>query len=161
GGDYAVLKNFTYSDAANPGSDLVLSGSTLYGPTFRGGGWNGGAIFKLNTDGSGYGLIKEFNCCVNSPFALVLSSSVLYGTTWDTVFTLELDSFKYNALTNFTSIDFMGSQRPLVLSGSTLYGTAYSGTVFKVNTDGSDYTVLYSFTNGHPPSAGLVLSDGK
>ena len=40
----------------------------------------------------------------------------------------------------------------LVLSGNTLYGTAYeggssgSGTVFAVNTNGTGFTTLYSFT---------------
>ena len=42
----------------------------------------------------------------------------------------------------------------LILSGNTLYGTAWmaavraSGTVFAVNTDGTGFTNLHSFTNG-------------
>jgi uncharacterized repeat protein (TIGR03803 family) len=56
----------------------------------------------------------------------------------------------------------------LVLSGSTLYGTTESGggsgqgTVFKLNTDGTGYATLYSFTGGDDganPQAGLILSD--
>jgi uncharacterized repeat protein (TIGR03803 family) len=54
------------------------------------------------------------------------------------------------------------------LSGGTLYGTTASGgssgdgTVFKVNTDGTGYTVLKNFTgsDGSGPAAGLVLSGG-
>jgi uncharacterized repeat protein (TIGR03803 family) len=65
----------------------------------------------------------------------------------------------------------------LVLSGNTLYGTAIlggangNGTVFAVNTDGSGFTNIYSFTvgdyvyagfytnsDGYAPYAGLVLS---
>ena len=62
----------------------------------------------------------------------------------------------------------------LILSGNTLYGTANSGgssgsgTVFVINTDGTDFTTLHSFTDepGHVPTdgdgalpfAGLVLS---
>ena len=40
----------------------------------------------------------------------------------------------------------------LILSGNALYGTALEGgsteqgTVFKINTDGTDFTTLYSFT---------------
>ncbi len=53
-----------------------------------------------------------------------------------------------------------------MLSGDTLYGTASSGgssgngTVFRVNTDGTGFTNLHSFTgsDGAMPSAGLVLS---
>jgi len=59
----------------------------------------------------------------------------------------------------------------LVLSGGTLYGTTWAsgcvsppdnGTVFKVNTNGTGYTVLKRFTgsDGSGPAAGLVLSGG-
>jgi uncharacterized repeat protein (TIGR03803 family) len=55
----------------------------------------------------------------------------------------------------------------LILSGNTLYGTAVyhgtsnGGTVFAINTDGTGFTVLHSFTldsNGAGPHAGLILS---
>jgi uncharacterized repeat protein (TIGR03803 family) len=65
----------------------------------------------------------------------------------------------------------------LILSGNTLYGTTYaggslrSGTVFTVNTDGTGFTTLYTFTalpdtggppytnsDGAYPWAGLILS---
>jgi uncharacterized repeat protein (TIGR03803 family) len=59
----------------------------------------------------------------------------------------------------------------LILSSNTLYGTAYEGgtswgTVFKVNTDGSGFTTLHTFSSdvsgtnadGASPVAGLVLS---
>src|SRR5579871_5254411 len=57
----------------------------------------------------------------------------------------------------------------LILSGSTFYGTTYGngnnseGTVFKVNTNGTNFTVLHTFTgisDGANPQAGLVLSNG-
>ena len=41
----------------------------------------------------------------------------------------------------------------LILSSNTLYGTAYSGgngTVFAVNTNGTSFTTLYSFTAAIP-----------
>ena len=60
----------------------------------------------------------------------------------------------------------------LILSGSTLYGTAQyggasdNGVVFKVNTDGTGFTILYGFTalngntnsDGANPIGGLCLS---
>ena len=65
-------------------------------------------------------------------------------------------------------------QAGLILSGNTLYGTTPyggtngSGTVFAVNTDGTGFTNLYSFTafnydnltnsDGFYPLAGLILS---
>jgi uncharacterized repeat protein (TIGR03803 family) len=66
----------------------------------------------------------------------------------------------------------------LVLSGSALYGTTREGngisgrgTVFAINTDGTGFTNLYSFTatagafgtnsDGAEPVAGLILSGGR
>src|SRR5207244_2581884 len=58
----------------------------------------------------------------------------------------------------------------LILSGNSLYGTtAYGGslgygTVFAVNTDGTDFTNLHSFnpsTDGVHPAAALVLSGNR
>ena len=59
-----------------------------------------------------------------------------------------------------------GPSAGLVLSGNTLYGTAFNGgssgvgTVFAVNTNGTGFKTLHSFTgsSGAFPSAGLVLS---
>src|SRR5437870_3540184 len=54
----------------------------------------------------------------------------------------------------------------LILSGSTLYGTttgggsADFGTVFKVNTDGTDFTNLHSFAPSSGPGYQLTNSDG-
>jgi uncharacterized repeat protein (TIGR03803 family) len=70
-------------------------------------------------------------------------------------------------LHNFTSADGAQSWGSLVLSGNTLFGTAYSGgtgnygTVFAVNTDGTGFTNLHNFyyaTDGEQPEAGLILS---
>jgi uncharacterized repeat protein (TIGR03803 family) len=54
----------------------------------------------------------------------------------------------------------------LILSGNSLYGTASgggsggSGTVFKLNTDGTGFTVLHNFSglDGAAPVGGLILS---
>src|SRR5208283_3775116 len=55
----------------------------------------------------------------------------------------------------------------LILSGNTLYGTTYGGgsnelgTVFAINTNGLDYTILYNLNGGSDgayPYAGLVLA---
>jgi uncharacterized repeat protein (TIGR03803 family) len=67
-------------------------------------------------------------------------------------------------LKNFIGSDGQSPRAGLVLSGGTLYGTTYCGgssglgTVFKVNTDATGYTVLKSFTgsDGAQPYAGLV-----
>jgi uncharacterized repeat protein (TIGR03803 family) len=106
---------------------------------------------------------------------LVLSGNTLYGTTYlggssgfGTVFAVNTDGSGYTNLYSFTDgNDGANPYAGLVLSGNTLYGTALYGgssnvgTVYAINTDGSGFTNLYSFTgctNGGYPSAGLVLS---
>jgi len=60
-------------------------GSTLYGTTLKGGGFGCGTVFKLNTDGTGYQVLKEFTGSDGKyPFSgLTLFGSALYGTTFE------------------------------------------------------------------------------
>jgi len=72
----------------------------------------------------------------------------------------------YTVLKHFTGSDGGNPWAGLTLSGSTLYGTTYSGgssgwgTVFKINTDGAGFKVLKNFalSDGGNPWAGLTLS---
>jgi uncharacterized repeat protein (TIGR03803 family) len=174
---FTVLKRFTnYLEGANPLGTLVLSGSTLYGATKSGGSSGNGTVFKVNTDGSGYTVLKN---CTDSdgsiPEAgLILSGSTLYGTTSSggssgngAVFKVNTDGSGYTVLKNFAGgSDGEFPYAGLTLSGNTLYGTTFSGgssdfgTVFKVNTNGSGYAVLKNFTgsDGSGPLAGLTIS---
>jgi uncharacterized repeat protein (TIGR03803 family) len=125
------------SDGAAPLTGLTLSGNTLYGTASAGGNLNfmtpgGGTIFAVQTDGLGFTNFFEF--------ALPVSD------------------------TNSTGANPSGN---LLLSGNTLYGTARQGgtngfgTIFRINTDGLDFTNLYTFTNGTDgsgPVGGLSLS---
>jgi uncharacterized repeat protein (TIGR03803 family) len=148
-----------------------VSGDTLYGTTQEGGRSNCGTIFKLKTDGSGYAVLHHFNDFKDGggcrPAAgLVLSGETLYGTAergglnLGTVFKLKTDGSGFAVLHTFselsgphyTNSDGAFPKAELVLSGNTLYGTASCGgpgewgTVFAVNTDGSGFRVLHSFS---------------
>src|SRR5580658_20051 len=114
-----------------------------------------------------------------SPFAgLVLLGNTLYGTAYlggsagyGTVFAFNTNSLGFTNLYNFTNgNDGANPDSVLVSLGNNLYGTAVSGgstgfgTVFAVNTSGTIFTNLYSFTNGSDgatPQAGLILSNNK
>src|SRR5207247_2471060 len=78
-----------------------------------------------------------------------------------------LHSFTAINLNDNSNSDGANPIAGLLLSGNTLYGTAKfgggsgDGTVFAVNTDGTGFTNLYSFTGGTKgahPVAGLILS---
>jgi len=187
GTGHTVLRNFRGSvegDGKYPSADLALSGSTLYGTTSSGGTSNGGTVFKLNTDGSDYTVLRSFpgspDDGINPYSGLTLSQGMLYGTTWSggtsnygTVFKMNADGTGYTVLRNFRGAVESDGQSPsagLLLSGNTLYGTTRSGgtsnegTVFKLNTDGTGYTVLRNFTgypgDGSSPIGDLTLAHG-
>jgi uncharacterized repeat protein (TIGR03803 family) len=120
----------------------------------------------------------------NTPLSsLLLSGSTLYGEAAiggtagnGTLFALSTNGMGFTNMHNFTALSGVSSgtnadgafpNDNLILSGNTLYGTAYEGgssgfgTVFAINLDGSGFTNLYNFTggsNGMGPSGGLILS---
>ena len=157
---------------------LILSGNTLYGTASAGGTSGGGTVFRVNTDGTAFTNLYTFTGGGDggNPYAgLVLSGNTLYGTAsaggtsgWGTVFSVNTDGTGFTTLHGFTGGSGGGNPHGgLVLSGNTLYGTASNfgitgnGTVFRVNTDGTGFTNLYTFTGGSDganPLAGLILS---
>jgi uncharacterized repeat protein (TIGR03803 family) len=163
----------TNNDGTSPEAALLLSSNTLYGTAYDGGSNASGTVFKLDTDGSGFMVLHTFTAQLNdSNFvnsdgynprsSLVLSSNTLFGTTsgggvngLGNIFAINTDG------TGFTNIFAFGSVSPggkfpqagLTLSGQTLYGTTQlggitNGTVFRINTDGTGFTNLYSFSLG-------------
>ncbi|MBI3853513.1 MAG: hypothetical protein HY298_24970 [Verrucomicrobia bacterium] len=193
---FTTLHSFTNgSDGAFPYfGGVIISGSTLYGTTAYGGNNGGGTVFRGNTDGTGFTNLHNFNLNLSSDAAipycdLILSSNTLYGTAghggpsaWGSVFAVNTDGTGFTNLYGFTapsgspSINSNGAtpDAGLILSSNTLYGTAFyggsagNGTVFAVNTDGTGFTNLHSFTatsgspstnsDGANPHAGLILS---
>ena len=151
------------------GRDGVLYGTTHNGGTYQPPDilGNRGTVFKLDVDGSGYSVLYNFGSIKGDGMGAVGlvegSDGVLYGTTqygvsetnqavttYGTVFKLNRDGSGYGVLYHFGSSVGDGLQ-PFagVVEGSdgVLYGTACyggvsnNGTVFKLNKDGSGYTV--------------------
>src|SRR5262249_40570503 len=129
---------------------------------------NNAAGYPINSDGA-------------SPDAgLILSGNTLYGTTsrggssgWGTVFKLYTDGTGFTTLYTFSGgSDGVGPTDGLILSGNTLYGgtgdlgigsTQWPGTLFKLNTDGTGFTTLYTFEHSgleYNSATALVLSGG-
>jgi len=192
GTGFTNLHSFKNSDGVNPYAGLILSGNTLYGTTASGGRWGIGTVFALKIDGTGFTNLHSFeNSDGANPYAgLILSGNTLYGTTDDggtfgrgNVFAVNINGTSFTNLHNFNESDGWGPQAGLILSGNTLYGTTTwggkpaiggnngNGTVFAINTDGTGFTNLYSFTatvgtqgnngtnsDGANPVGGLILS---
>ena len=96
-----------------------------------GGSGGAGTVFAVNTNGSGFAVLHHFD-------AVDLSAQ--------------------------TNIDGANPSAGLLLAGGKLYGTAYNGgtaadgALFSLNTDGTGFTNLYSFTAVNPSTG--VNNDG-
>jgi uncharacterized repeat protein (TIGR03803 family) len=160
-----------------PHARLTLSGDTLYGTTAGSSYYGSGNVFKLNTNGSDYTVLKSFDGGSEggSPQAeVVLSGTTLHGTAaaggsvgCGTLYKLNTSGSNFTVLKDFDGSEGYAPWAGLVLAGDTLYGTTAAGgslgygTVFKVNTNGSGHTVLKEFdgyTEGGSPQSTLALS---
>ena len=63
---FRTLYSFTPSFGSGLNGGLVLSGNTLYGTTSSGGTSNWGTLFAINTSGSGFTNLYNFNYDVTS-----------------------------------------------------------------------------------------------
>jgi uncharacterized repeat protein (TIGR03803 family) len=183
GSGYTVIKSFTGADGSGPRGTLLLSGTTLYGTTWGGGGMpncNCGTVFKIDVDGTSFASLNTFLITNGSvPFAgLALSGNTLYGTTLmggdpgsylgGTVFKLNTDGTGFAVLKAFTG-DGVAPQAALTCVGTVLYGTTFNtslngpdrsgpGSLFRINTDGTGFTILkrFSTSDGANPCSELL-----
>jgi len=179
---FKILHSFAggAGDGAYPyGGSLIQSGPTLYGMTTYGGSSNLGTIFKIGLDGTGFSLLHSFASGGSDGYlpegSLIQDGSTLYGmTAYDgssdggTVFKVGIDGTGYSLLHTFTGGASEGRvpYGSLIQSGSTLYGMTAGGgsgdigTIFKIGTDGTGFSLLHSFTGGDggSPNGSLIQS---
>jgi uncharacterized repeat protein (TIGR03803 family) len=180
GTGFSVIHSFTEgaNDGAVPYAGMTLVGSTLYGTTDSGGALANGTVFKINTDGTGFGLLHSFAGAfvdgANPTSQLELIGSTLYGTTsggggnqLGVVFQVNTDGTGYGLLHTFAGGVADGAH-PLVgvtAVGTALYGTTEQfgpnggGTLFTLNADGTAYSTVHSFgaNDGSQPGGKLTL----
>ena len=186
-GSETVLYSFTDSggDGALPFGGVVIDkAGNLYGTTEIGGSSGDGTVFKVDPSGGETVLYSFANSGgansggdgANPVAGLVMDTAGnLYGTTEfggssdsGTVFKVD-PSGSETVLYSFTNSGGDGAYPfagLLMDTAGNLYGTttqggsSNNGTVFKVDSSGSE-TVLYSFTNsggdGQSPEAGLIM----
>lgn len=181
-------------DGANPASELVLIGGELQGTTLNGGLQGDGAAFRVSLDGTVFETLTSFaggTAAGNPQGGLILNGSGFYGVSQaggasgaGTVFQRQaggnvviLRSFAQITPHTGTNVGGASPSGPLVLSGTTLYGTATAGspfgngTVFSVSTNGTGFAVLRDFSaldsnygtnaDGAQPLGGVVPAGGK
>ncbi len=179
GSGYNIIHDFSGDpiDGSAP-NDVAVSGATVYGTTRFGGtlNYNAGTIFKVGTNGGNFVVLHSFTNTdgANPVGGLILSGTNLYGTTsaggtngYGTIFRISTNGLNFTVLHNFTnSVNGANPNGFLMQRSSTLYGVTINGgafnrgTVYKMNTNGSGFTVIRSFTNspdGRSPAAGVLL----
>lgn len=187
GTGYQIIKNFpaydsnthTNNDGAVPIGGLIMSSNRLFGTTSDGGSGGKGNVFSLNTNGTDYSVLNNFNVTNGkSPYTgLILSGSILYGTAIaggsgisnkGAIFQINTDGSDFGVVKGFTTNDgvLLMSEVTMSANGSQLYGTTHEGgisnrgTIYSIGTNGSGFTTIKSFSEGDGarPRNGLVLS---
>lgn len=121
---FTVLHPFSSATGNAPFPALLLISNNFYGATVNGGSGVSGVLYKVNPDGTGYTNFYNFTAQVSN-------------TNKDGAY-----------------------PRNLVLSGHMLYGATGEGgpngvgTLFRVNTDGTEFTNIYTFSRSSPGSNG-------
>ncbi len=166
GTGYSVLHSFSGVNDGHPNASMIQAAfSVLYGTT------RDGSIFKINTDGTGYAAFSNFNLFFQRAPLVQASDGDLYLPTGFGVYKIHTNLTGFTSLHSFTGGD--ASIAGLIqCSDGSLYGTAqYGGTanmggLFKLKTDGTNYSLFYPFSSaggsGYAPQSQLTFgSDGK
>jgi uncharacterized repeat protein (TIGR03803 family) len=181
--NFTPVKRMSFNTGFLPYSRITAGpDGALYGTTAAGGVSNAGAIFRVNPDGSDAAILKSFLVSdgAGPQAGLALASNgFLFGAAYvggisnfGTLFKISTNGSGFEVLHHFTggSDGKNPNVDPIIASDGAIYGITYfsdsatRGTVYKINPDGSGYTVLHRFTgspDGQQPVARLLQgSDG-
>ena len=182
GTDFTIMLDFnSIPNGEEPHGSLIFDGSFLYGTTYQGGVNGYGTLFKIQSDGTAFAKLLDFNSRINGMYpqgSLISDGTFLYGMTAlgganndGTIFKVKPDGTSYTKLQDFNGTTTgkapLGS---LISDGTFLYGMTSiggindGGTLFKVKSDGSAYAKLLDFDceptgTGCLPQ-GSLISDG-
>lgn len=172
GSDFHLLKQFNSRALPSPSAGFIKGNDgKLYGNFQSGGRDNGGYIIRLEPDGSGLTMLYEYKQSSGSwPFGNLMQAKNgnLYGMTYSggahnggTVFKISPDGSGHTVLYNFNSESGTGPLGGVLQANDgKLYGVTQNegffsaGSIFSMNPDGSDFTVVFYFNNSSPINSG-------
>jgi uncharacterized repeat protein (TIGR03803 family) len=170
GDNFVVLHHFDQTDGDDPEAGVILGAGFLFGTASDGGNDSSGVVYKVDTNGDNFAVIHHFDGASDgaNPFGGLVQGpdTILYGVTrnegpngFGTVFRVDPGGQEFAVLHTFGSVPTDGSNPHgglLLASDGKLYGTTENahngsgfGTVFRINTDGSDFETLHTFTGGN------------
>jgi uncharacterized repeat protein (TIGR03803 family) len=175
-GQYAKLIDFTGPNGNGPVGPPVLVDSFIYGTTSAGGSNHAGLIYRINKNSHAYEKLHEFNQSDGFwPNTMVFKDGALFGVTGGggeaegdsgTIFKINLDGTGFKNVFQFNSLKGSVPQwcTPIIerntMYGLTTSGGSYTGGVlYRVDTNGTGYTVLHNFdyASGCSPKGSLMM----
>ncbi len=173
GSGFAKLHEFDQTHGDDPRTRLLeVTNGALYGTTAGGTG-----VFKLERDGTGFATFDVFDQESGRSLAALVEGAdgALYGTTYGdgltggVVFKINPDGTGFAKLFDFLGTNAASPRGALVQSGDgSLYGTTYygggsppSGTIFRVDPDGSGFAILHGFGGSSGAYPGAELLEGS
>jgi uncharacterized repeat protein (TIGR01451 family) len=188
GSGFEILHSFAGfpGDGSSPYGSLAASNGALFGMTSLGGTSDSGVIFRIETDGTGFQLLKSLENPAEPYGTPVILGSVLYGlgstgspSTGGAAFSMNTDGSNFQVvhelgITPGSGYEPMGS---LIEVGGQLFGTtagggsggsycgAGCGTVFRFSPGDGSFQTLHAFGggpgDGQYPYGSLVQSGGE
>lgn len=169
GDNFEILHEFQggVGDGSEPWSRPTFYEGYLYGVTYYGGDYNFGVVYKIDTLGNNYSLLREFTGVGDDgkyPMKrLSISNGMVYGSTYDSRSGTAGIAYKMDTTGgSFTTLRvFMGGgsdgNQPISgvnLSGGYLYGITSRGgdsnvgVIYKLDTDGNNFSLMHEFSGG-------------
>lgn len=162
---------------------MLASDNRFYGTTLLGGTQWVGTVFRIDTDGSNYTVLRNFAWGTDTaqhPYGQLVEGSdgALYGGTMgygfysnrSSIFRMNKDGSDYRTLHVFGDVPndgqivnaYLTEGRDGFLYGATAIGGLWNrGTVFRLRKSGSDYSILSDDLPGARPVGGVIEgSDG-
>ena len=180
GSGYAVLHPFALGDenpnvsGYGPGQGYLTpslvqgSDGILYGTTVGGGTNNAGTFFRLNPNGTGYTVLRNFPNSDGSPANLIQGSDGMFYGAGNSVFKIDANGSNYTVLHYFSASSDgfapggLTQGRDGVLYGTTfLGGTNGNGALFSVDTNGASFKVLHTFQSTEGANSAAALFQGS
>ncbi len=181
------LVQFTSAlEGVRPAGAMAISGNHLFGAAQLGGALDGGAIYRINATttnklAAGFTNLHSFNYESEGggpSSGVIVSGATLFGTLEaggpslnGGIYKMGLDGNGFTMLHTFPTVgaESPTGRRPsgaLAIEGNTLYGTTKeggannAGVVYKLQADGTGFTVLHHFGGelGRTPVGSLVVS---
>ena len=172
GSGFVVLRKLSTTDGTKPESGLIMgSDGVLYGTANNGGSNGDGTVFKINKDGTGFTVLKNFKNSTDGdgPIGLLSEASdgLIYGTTFSggannrgIIYKIKKDGSGFTKL-----YDLNGNTRAGLIenpANGLMYGFLNNG-IYSINKDGTGYQALKTFDlfqDGQNPQGLPFIKDG-